>query len=84
MLETLVSLLPAKWQDKAKGLVVALGSALGILTVVWDDAPDWLTIAVTVATALGVYAVPNVGYGDAQPLIARHFVDGPESGRGND
>lgn len=64
MLETLVKVLPAKWQPRAKGITVALGTALGILTVVLPDTPQWLTIAVSVATALGVYAVPNVGYSE--------------------
>lgn len=66
MLETLVNTLPEKWRDKAKGIVVALGSVVGILTLVVPDSPQWLTAAVFVTTALGVYKVPNVGYGDAK------------------
>lgn len=59
MLDSLVSALPVKWQDKAKGIVAALGSAVGIASVVIPDSPKWLTVAVAVATALGVYATPN-------------------------
>lgn len=62
MLETLVKVLPAKWQPRAKGITVALGTLLGILTLVLPDTPPWLTAAVMVATALGVYNVPAVGY----------------------
>ena len=59
MLESLVSVLPASWQDKAKGIVAAAGSALSVASLVVPGSPKWLTVAVTVATALGVYATPN-------------------------
>ena len=63
-LAAIVSLLPVSWQDKAKSIVGVLGSLLGVLSLVVDGSPKWLTVAVTVATALGVYAVPNLGYDD--------------------
>jgi hypothetical protein len=62
MLESLVKLLPVAWQDKAKSVVVLLGTVLGLLTLFVPGHPAWLTAAVSVATALGVYATPNLGY----------------------
>jgi hypothetical protein len=61
-LEPIVTLLPVSWQPRAKGIVAAAGSAVGLATLVVNGTPDWLTKAVLVATALGVYAAPNVGY----------------------
>lgn len=62
LLATLVGLLPASWQPKAKGIAGALGGVVSILTLVLPDAPHWLTVTTIVATALGVYGVPNLGY----------------------
>jgi len=68
MLEKLVSLLPVSWQDKAKSIVVLLGTVLGLVALVVDGSPDWLAKAILVATALGVYATPNVGY---KPILGK-------------
>ena len=61
MLESLVKLLPASWQPKAKGVLVALGTIAGLLTLVLDS-PEWLTALIAVLTALGVYQAPNLSY----------------------
>ena len=62
MLESIVSLLPVKWQDKAKTIVAVAGMVLGVVVQSLDMVPHWLTVVVAVATAAGVYATPNLGY----------------------
>lgn len=62
MLDRLLSPLPESVRTRAKGIVAALGAVVGLLTLVIDGEPDWLTKAVLVATALGVYVTPNLGY----------------------
>jgi hypothetical protein len=62
MLDRLVSVLPASWQPRAKGIVAALGTVLGLASLVVDGAPSWLTKAILVTTALGVYYTPAPGY----------------------
>jgi hypothetical protein len=64
MLASLVSLLPVKWQDKAKTIVAVLGLVLGAVVESLPAVPHWLAVVVAVLTALGVYATPNVGYVD--------------------
>ena len=73
MLDTLVSLLPVSWQPKAKGIVVALGTIAGLLTLVLDS-PEWLTAAVAILTALGVYQAPNIGYIKPAPGTSGTFT----------
>ena len=62
MLDRLVSILPPAQQARAKAWVAWLGTVAAILTLVIPDAPSWLTGAITVLTALGVYQAPNRGY----------------------
>lgn len=56
----IVSLLPLSWRDKAKAVVALLGAVLGVAVTVVPNSPAWLTTVVALATALGVYGVPNV------------------------
>lgn len=47
-------------REAAKFWVGLVGAVvIAILTVLGDDAPRWLTVVAAVATALGVYLVPN-------------------------
>lgn len=62
MLDRLVSILPPTQQAKAKAWVAWLGTVAALLTLVIPDAPPWLTGAILVLSALGVYKAPNVGY----------------------
>ena len=64
MLNTVVSLLPASWQDKAKGLIALLGGVAFVVVTSLDSVPHWVDVVVAVLTALGVYAAPNLGYQD--------------------
>lgn len=72
MLDKLVSILPESQRDKAKAYIAWLGTVASVLVIVLDGTPPrWLVAAIAVLTALGVYAVPNVGYD------AKH--DGPDA-----
>ena len=64
MLNSLVSLLPVSWQDKAKGLIGAVGAGAVVGVTSLDSVPHWVDVVVAVLTALGVYAAPNLGYED--------------------
>ena len=64
MLDSLVSLLPAAWQDKAKGIVGILGAVAFVVVTSLGSVPHWVDVVVAVLTALGVYAAPNLGYKD--------------------
>lgn len=58
MLAGLTQLLPVKFRPYAKAIVGLLGVALTILAVVAAD-NEIVTVIVSIATALGVYGVPN-------------------------
>ncbi|MGZ4519162.1 MAG: DUF7439 family protein [Mycobacteriaceae bacterium] len=58
-LSGIVSLLPLSLQDKAKTVVALLGVVLGVLALVFANA-TWLPVVIQVATALGIYATPNL------------------------
>ena len=59
MFDAIVSLLPAKVQPYAKTIVAVLGVIVGTVVDSLDEVPPWLTLAVAILTALGVYAAPN-------------------------
>ena len=60
MLDRLVSILPKEsLRTAAKAWVAWLGTVVGLVVIVVPDSPRWLTVAIGVLTALGVYAVPN-------------------------
>lgn len=61
-METLVTLLPRSWQSKAKAIAAAIGTILVVLATSLPDIPEWLDIAIAIATTLGVYATPNLDY----------------------
>jgi hypothetical protein len=64
MLNSLVSLLPVAWQDKAKGIVGVFGAVVFVVVSTLSSVPHWVDVVVAVLTALGVYAAPNLGYED--------------------
>lgn len=57
-------MIPDAWKPYAKAIVAAVGAILaalvGVIPADWSTtAETWLRVAITVLTALGVYAVPN-------------------------
>ena len=58
MLDAFTDMLPAKFRPYAKLVVGLIGVALTILAVVAAD-NEIVVVAITVATALGIYGVPN-------------------------
>lgn len=60
-MEAIIALLPAAWRPYAKSVAAALGTLVSVLAVVMPaaDAPRWVAVVISAATALGVYAVPN-------------------------
>ena len=55
-----LSLIPARYRDKAKAIVALLGSLVTAALAALPSDPEWLTAAAAFLTAFGVYAVPNV------------------------
>ena len=49
----------------AKSYVAAIGLGITVASVIYGPANHWVVIAVAVASAIGVYAVPNVSQADA-------------------
>lgn len=60
-MDALIALLPVAWRPYAKSVAAALGTIVSVLAVVMPaaDAPRWVAVVISAATALGVYAVPN-------------------------
>lgn len=58
----ILSLIPARYHDKAKGIISAVAAVLVALSVALPSVPDWLTIALGFLGALGVYRTPAPGY----------------------
>ena len=46
----------------AKSYVAVIGLGITVASVIYGPANHWVVIAVAVASAIGVYAVPNAGY----------------------
>ena len=55
----LLPILPASWRPYAKAILAALGAVVAALILALPAVPDWLTVASSILTALGVYAQPN-------------------------
>lgn len=58
MLEGFTNLLPAKYRPYAKFIIGLIGVVLTVLAVVAAD-NQIVTVLISIATALGVYGVPN-------------------------
>lgn len=64
VLAAAVSLLPVSMQDRAKGIIGLILSVATVASATIPSTPDWVTIALAVATAPAVYFTPNLGYKD--------------------
>lgn len=51
--------MPDTFRTAAKFWTGLLGAVLVAVVAVLDDPPQWLSVAVAVLTAIGVYLVPN-------------------------
>lgn len=58
MLEAFTDMLPAKFRPYAKLVIGLIGVTLTVLAVVAAD-NEIVVVAISVATALGIYGVPN-------------------------
>ena len=50
----------------AKFYFAVIGLGITVASVIYGPANHWVVIAVAVASAIGVYAVPNAGYVEAK------------------
>ena len=58
-MNTILGLLPAKWQPYAKFIVAMLGVIVTSAIATFDSVPAFVVYISTVLTALGVYSIPN-------------------------
>jgi hypothetical protein len=54
-----VNTLPVGVRPYAKAVVAVIGVILTALVTNLDEVPQWLSVLVSILTALGVYATPN-------------------------
>lgn len=54
-----MNLVPKSVEPYMKAWVALIGVVLVALATSWEAAPEWVAIAASVATAVGVYLVPN-------------------------